>query len=134
MKIKKILLPKKKDPRGWLVENIDPHIRNSMRHFLISMSKPGAIRGQHYHKRKTEWFIIIQGIAKIYLEDLNTKEKTQLEVTGEKPEMVEMRPMLAHSIENIGKKYLYLLAIASEPLNLNDQDTFAYKVKKTSYL
>lgn len=129
MKINKTLLQKKEDRRGWLVENVDPKVRNSMKHFLISTSKPGAVRGQHYHKRKTEWIVIIQGQARIYLEDLDTNEKTQLKVSGEKPEMIEARPMLAHAIENIGKKELYLLAVASEPLDPNDQDTFPYKVK-----
>lgn len=132
MKINKIKLPKKKDKRGWLVENIDSGVRNSMQHFLISTSKPSAIRGQHYHKRKTEWLVVLRGKAKIYLEDLNTKEKTEFEVKGEKPELVEMMPMLAHAIENIGNNDLYLLGIVSEPLDPNDQDTFPYKVKQSS--
>src|SRR3989344_4367158 len=98
MNINKILLTKKEDKRGWLVENIDLRVRESMKHFLISASKRGAIRGQHYHKRKTEWFVIVKGKAKIYLEDLNTNEKTQMEVSSENPEMIEARPMLAHPV------------------------------------
>lgn len=126
MNIKKIPLSKKEDVRGWLIENESPIVRDSMKHFLVSASKPDIVRGQHYHKRKTEWFLVIKGRAEIYFKDVRTLESKSIKVDGNKPEIVEMSPMVAHAIKNTGREDLCLLAIASEPLLRKDPDTFPY--------
>jgi len=128
MKIKVTTLSKKIDARGWLIENESSIIRDSMKHFLVSVSKPGIIRGQHYHLRKKEWFIVIKGKAEVVFEDIKTKEKTKVVLNGDIPEVIETFPLIAHSFKNIGKEDMYLMAIVNEPLNKNDPDTFPYKV------
>lgn len=128
MKIKTILLSKKKDLRGWLIENEDPLIRDSMKHFLVSISKLGTIRGQHYHKKKVEWFLVVKGKARIVLKDIQSGETEEIHVSEKKPEMVEMAPMIAHAIENIGRKEMILVAIVSVPFDRKNPDTYSYKV------
>lgn len=128
MNINRISLSRKEDVRGWLIENESSVIRSSMRHFLVSVSKPDIIRGQHYHKRKTEWFLVIKGKATIYFKDVNSLEEKNIKVDGDSPEIVAVSPMVAHAIRNTGKEDLYLLVIVSEPLDPKDQDTFVYKV------
>lgn len=126
MNINRIPLSKKEDARGWLVENESSIVRDSMRHFFVSYSKPGIIRGQHYHKRKTEWFLIIKGEATVYFKDVKTKESKSIEVNGNKPEIIEINPMIAHAIKNTGRDNLCLVAIVSEPLDQRDPDTFPH--------
>lgn len=128
MNINRITLSKKEDIRGWLIENESPLVRDSMKHFLVSVSKPGVIRGQHFHKRKTEWFLIIKGKASIHFKHIKTLESKIIEVNGDNPEIVEASPMIAHAIKNIGKDDLYLMALVNEPLDQKNPDTFAYKV------
>ena len=128
MNINRMRLSKKEDARGWLVENESQIVKDSMKHFLFSVSKPNVIRGQHYHKRKTEWFLVVKGKALIVFEDINNSERKSIEVDGERAEIIEMPPMLAHAIKNIGDDDLYLMAIVNEPLDRKDPDTFSYKV------
>ena len=61
MNIKTIKLPHKVDARGWLTENTDPELKACMEHFFIASSHPSAIRGQHNHRKKKEWFLILKG-------------------------------------------------------------------------
>lgn len=128
MKIKVFSLDKKQDDRGWLIENESSVIRNAMKHFLVSVSKPGAVRGQHYHKNKKEWFIVIKGTAEVVFEDVNTKESTRIVVDGKEPKVIETFPLIAHAFKNIGKDEMYLVAIVNEPLDRKNPDTFPYKV------
>ncbi len=128
MKIKTIKLEKKEDARGSLVQNESTEIRNRMKHFFVSTSKKGVIRGQHYHTEKVEWFLVIKGRARIYFEDINTHEKDSVELVETNPQVVEVPVLIAHSIENIGTEEMILLAIVNEPLDKNNPDTFPYKV------
>lgn len=128
MKIKATALKKKEDDRGILFQNENRDIRDKMKHFFVSVSKPKAVRGQHYHTKKTEWFLVIKGKAKIYFEDLKTKEKDEVDVNADSPQIVEVPPMIAHAIKNIGKEKMMLLAIVNEPLDEDSPDTFSYKV------
>ena len=128
MKIKVTPLDKKIDARGWLIENESSAIRDSMKHFLVSASKPGAIRGQHYHRKKKEWFIVVKGEAEVVFEDINTKESARIVVNGEEPKVIETSPFVAHAFKNIGKDDMCLVAIVNEPLDKKDPDTLTYKV------
>lgn len=128
MTIQRIPLAKKEDGRGWLVENESSIIRDQMKHFLVSVSKPGTIRGQHYHKRKTEWFLVLKGRALIVFKDIRSLDEIRIKVDGERPEIIEASPLIAHAIKNIDNVKMYLLALVNEPLNQKDQDTFPYKI------
>lgn len=128
MKIKTIKLEKKEDARGSLIQNESPEIRNRMKHFFVSASKNGVIRGQHYHTKKVEWFLVIKGRARIYFEDISTHEKDSVELVETNPQVVEVPVLVAHSIENIGTEEMILLAIVNEPLDKKSPDTFPYKV------
>lgn len=128
MKIKTIKLEKKEDVRGALIQNESAEIRNKMKHFFVSTSKEGVVRGQHYHTKKVEWFLVIKGSAKIYFEDINTHEKDNLNLSESDPQIVEVPPLVAHSIKNTGNKEMVLLAIVNEPLDNKNPDTFPYKV------
>ena len=125
--MKKFPLKKHSDERGILTESTLPlEVFDDIKHFFISKSEPGIIRGNHYHKRKREWFYLLQGKAQIYLYDLRSKEKTEYLVSDQNPEMVEMEPNVVHAIKNIGENEMILLALVNEKFNYDDSDTFAY--------
>jgi UDP-2-acetamido-2,6-beta-L-arabino-hexul-4-ose reductase len=56
-----------------------------------STTKPGAIRGNHYHTRKKEIFCVIEGEAKIRQRNRETNEIEEKIVSGSAPELVEMK-------------------------------------------
>lgn len=128
LKIKTYTLTPKADSRGWLIENELDIVRRSMRHFLISLSKPGFIRGQHYHTKKREWFLVLSGHATIVFEDIKTKERTSVFLEGKNFTIVEIPPMVAHAIVNDGSKDVMILGIVNEALDRSHPDTFPYKV------
>ena len=74
----KVNLREFKDARGSLIENTSEEIFKQTKHFFISKSKSGVIRGNHYHKRKLEWFLVIKGKAKLVSENVKTKERTEM--------------------------------------------------------
>lgn len=128
MKIKTIKLKKKEDLRGALIQNESSEVRDKMKHFFVSTSKPDVIRGQHYHTKKMEWFLVIKGTARIFFEDVNTHEKDDLDLYADSPQIVEVPPLIAHSIKNTGNEEMMLLAIVNEPFDEKNPDTFPYKV------
>jgi UDP-2-acetamido-2,6-beta-L-arabino-hexul-4-ose reductase len=126
--MKTVKLGEFSDKRGNLVENTEENIMLSSRHFFISKSIPGVIRGNHYHKRKTEYFIIVQGKCLIVVEDINSRSKESLEISDSDNLAVLMEPKKAHAIKNIGKNQLILLALVNEKLDHENPDTYPYRV------
>ncbi|MBI5449592.1 WxcM-like domain-containing protein [Candidatus Gottesmanbacteria bacterium] len=125
MKIDTYPLKVRRDERGWLVQNEYPFLSRAMKHFFVSYSKKGVVRGQHFHTKKQEWFLIIKGKAKISFEDLKTHEREEVVVSGDKPTMVAVPAGVAHKLENIGQGEMFLLAFVNEPLDQAKPDTFA---------
>ena len=115
----------KEDERGILIEVFKiPNFGQ----VLYSTSKPGVVRGNHYHTRKQEKFCVINGKAKIRLRNIETNELKEYYVSGEKPEVIDMIIGWTHNIENIGKDELKLLIWVSEVFNPKDPDTYPKKV------
>ena len=89
-----------------------------------STTKPGIVRGNHYHTRKKEIFCVIEGEAKIRQRNIKTNEIEEVVVSGDAPELVEMKLNWTHNIQNIGDTEMKLLIWISEVYNPNDPDTF----------
>lgn len=93
-----------------------------------STTKPGIIRGNHYHTRKKEIFCVIEGEAKIRQRNREINEIEEKIVSGASPELVEMKLNWTHNIQNIGDNEMKLLIWISEVFNQNDPDTFYEEV------
>lgn len=129
MRLKRYKLKKRTDKRGLLVQNDYPEIGKKIEHFLVTFSKPGVIRGNHYHKRKREWFYILEGRAKLYLYNLKTNKKADYVIDSADPELIEMEPNIVHAIENIGDTTMIFLGLVNERFDSDDPDTYFYKIK-----
>lgn len=118
------------DERGCLIEIIKSiEIEEIMEQVYFSTTRPGAVRGNHYHKRKVEWFSVIKGISKFVLEDCVSKEKKhEIILSGDKPMIIKINPNTSHAIQNIGSEDMHLIVIASEVFNPSDADTFYEKI------
>jgi UDP-2-acetamido-2,6-beta-L-arabino-hexul-4-ose reductase len=91
-------------------------------HFAVS--KPGAVRGNHYHKSRTEWLFVTSGIGRILLEDTSANERKELAVSGDTPVLVKISPGIVHAIENCSNKLMHLLVIVDEKPDSCNPDTF----------
>jgi UDP-2-acetamido-2,6-beta-L-arabino-hexul-4-ose reductase len=132
MEIDVKILEKHIDQRGILLEILkDNEITEGMKQVYFSISKPGVIRGNHYHTRKVEWFCVIKGKAKLYFEDKNTMEKKELIVSDDMPAVVRISPPYSHAIQNIGEDDMYLIIVANEVFDPKDTDTYKVDIVKT---
>lgn len=111
----------KEDERGKLVEIFKI---SSVGQVFYSTTKPGIVRGNHYHTRKIERFCVIEGKALIRMRNRENNEIREYEVSGEKPEIIETIINWTHNIKNIGDTEMKLLIWANEVFNPDDPDTF----------
>jgi UDP-2-acetamido-2,6-beta-L-arabino-hexul-4-ose reductase len=116
-----------KDGRGNLIE-IFKFSEPQIGQIFFSTSKPGVIRGNHYHARHLEKFCVIEGLGKIKLRNRETGETKEYNVSGDNPEIVDMFITWTHNIKNIGEGEMKLIAWSSEVFNPNDPDTFPEEV------
>jgi len=122
----------KTDQRGWLAEilrreNLHPG-REAFGQFFVTTAHPGISKGHHYHLRKHEWFCVIKGRALLVLEDIDTKQRTEIPMGEDNMVTVELPLKSAHAIKNTGEDMMYLLAYVDEPFNPEDIDTHHYKL------
>jgi UDP-2-acetamido-2,6-beta-L-arabino-hexul-4-ose reductase len=96
----------------------------------ISRTRPGAVRGNHYHDAKVEKFAVLEGRAMIRFRQVQGHEVLEYPVSGEEFQVVDVPPGYTHSIENTGPSDLIVLFWANEPFDPLDTDTFALDVRK----
>lgn len=96
----------------------------------INISRPGIIKGQHWHNSKWELFIVVQGHGLIQERNINTGEIVEFEVSGDKIEAVHMIPGWTHNIINLSEtENLVTVMTCNEVFNPNHPDTFFDPVK-----
>lgn len=115
------------DPRGALFEAVKTH--NGGQSF-ISTTKPGITRGNHYHRRKMERFLVIQGKAVIRLRRLFSGEVVEYAVDGAVPQYIDMPTLHTHSITNTGAGEVVTLFWSHEIFDPAAPDTYAEKVQE----
>ena len=95
----------------------------------INISKPGITKGQHWHNSKWEQFIVVHGHGLIQERNINTNEKVEFEVSGDKIEAVYMIPGWTHNIVNLSDtEDLVTVMTCNEIFNPDRPDTFGESV------
>ena len=87
------------DERGFFSELIRTDIGGQ---FSYSTTLTGITRGNHFHIRKIERFIVIGGKAKISMRKIGSTKVNDYILDGEKPCYVDMPIWYTHNITNIG--------------------------------
>lgn len=107
------------DARGFVFEPLEAaHImRQHNAHVVVS--NPGAIRGNHFHRRGTET-IIVMGPALVRLKE-GGKVK-DLNIPGRKVYRVTVPPGVAHAFQNTGTDPNVLVAFNTAEHSPHDVD------------
>jgi len=113
------------DERGRLFEIIK---LNNGGQIFFSTTRPGVVRGNHYHTRKIEWFCVLKGNAVIRLRRIGHGQIREFYVSGEQPEFISIPVLHSHSIENVGDEELLTMFWCSEIFDAADPDTIYEKV------
>ncbi len=90
----------------------------------FSTTKPGITRGNHYHTRKIERFVVIRGKATIQLRRIGTDEVIDFHLDGQHPSYVDMPIWYTHNITNVGEDDLFTLFWINEFYDPDDPDTY----------
>ena len=113
------------DSRGELAEFLKQPYFGQL---FISRTKPGIIRGNHFHHTKVEKFLVVEGEAIIRFRKIDESEVVEFRVSGKEFKVLDIPPGYTHSIENIGTGELITLFWANEVFSPSSADTFSLDV------
>jgi UDP-2-acetamido-2,6-beta-L-arabino-hexul-4-ose reductase len=119
-------LVKRSDDRGSLAEFLKSPSAGQL---FVSRTRPGAIRGNHYHHTKAEKFFVVEGEGIVRFRRVDgTGEVLEYPVSGTDFRVVDIPPDYTHSIESVGSGELVVIFWASEIFDSEFPDTYALKV------
>ncbi len=94
----------------------------------FSTTRPGITRGDHFHFRKVERFLVLSGEAEIAIRRIGSGEVHRLRVLGDQPAFVDMPTFHTHNITNVGQGELLTLFWTNDFFDPDNTDTYAEKV------
>jgi oxalate decarboxylase/phosphoglucose isomerase-like protein (cupin superfamily) len=81
----------------------------------LASTKPGAVRGNHYHLRRREAIVVLPGSKWSFHWDEGDETAAQhREFDGSHAVLVLVSPEASHAVRNNGEELLWLVAISSE--------------------
>lgn len=113
------------DERGYFSEILRTENRGQ---FSISTTGKGVTRGNHFHTRKIERFIVIQGRALVELRKIDSDKKLSFLLDGTKLNYIDIPIWYTHCIKNIGNEELVTLFWINEPYDPSNSDTYLINV------
>jgi len=119
-------IPVNTDNRGHLFETVKGGGGGQT---FVSWTKPGVIRGNHFHLNKAERFLVLQGEARIKLRRVGHEDVHEFSVCGDRPAFIDIPTLHTHSIENTGSEPLVTLFWAHEIFNSAKPDTYMEMVE-----
>lgn len=113
------------DDRGSFTEFIRTEDRGQ---FSVNISKPGIVKGNHWHHTKNEKFLVVSGIGVIRFRKIDSDNVIEYFVSGDKLEVVDIPVGYTHNIENLGNADMVTLMWCNECFDPNKPDTFFLEV------
>jgi len=114
------------DQRGDLSELTKSH---GISQTFFSITKPGFVRGNHFHSKKIERFIMIDGKYEIKIRKINSKKVYKFQRNKNELSFIDMPTFFTHNITNISKdKDLQALFWANEIFDEHNPDTYFMEV------
>lgn len=94
----------------------------------VNISKPGIVKGNHWHNTKNEKFLVVSGKGVIRFRKIDEEEVTEYFVSGDKLEVVDIPTGYTHNIENLGESDMVTIMWANEKFDPDKPDTYFLKV------
>lgn len=114
------------DERGSFTEFLKSADRGQI---SVNITKPGIVKGNHWHHTKNEKFLVVSGKGKLLFRRHGEKEVVEYHVSGEKLEVLDIPTGYVHALINEGDTDLVTLMWCNECFNPNKSDTIHEKVK-----
>lgn len=113
-------LSEHRDHRGTFVEVVKTPDCGQVSFFS---SRPGVVRGGHYHHTKTEKFVVVRGRARFRSRNLQNGDYTETEASADNPHVVQTIPGWVHDVVNVGDEDLLVMVWANEVFDRKRPDT-----------
>ena len=113
------------DHRGSFTEMFKTEERGQV---SVNISKPGIVKGNHWHNTKNEKFVVVSGKGIIRFRKIDSDKVIEYKVSGEKLEIVDIPCGYTHNIENIGDTDMVTIMWANEIFNPDKPDTYYMEV------
>ena len=113
------------DDRGSFTEFLRTPERGQV---SVNISRPGIVKGNHWHHTKNEKFLVVKGEGVIRFRKIGTDKVIEYRVSGDKLQVVDIPTGYTHNIENVGEGEMVTVMWASEPFDPNRPDTYFEKV------
>jgi len=130
-------IPKHKDERGFLIEFLGrPDLKNRKKDFAqiyCATLLPGTWRGNHFHKTKGEWIVVIAGKVKLIVEDILNHERKEVILNSDNQGYLLRARIgcnVAHLIKNVGSSLAVIVAYTTEEYNPKNMDQWKYKIDR----
>lgn len=109
------------DDRGSFTEALRTPERGQV---SVNISRPGIVKGNHWHHTKNEKFLVVQGEGVIRFRRIDSDEVITYHVSGKKLQMVDIPCGYTHNIENVGSEDMVTVMWANECFDPDHPDTF----------
>lgn len=128
-KINIISRNKIEDSRGWFLKTLtgkENHLSMQIGEIYLTVAKPGAAKGAHYHNQAQEWFTLLHGECILKLVDIDTKEEMSLHLSDSLHQTIHIPVKVAHIFINIGAEDFSLLAYSDMLYDPSDTIPFPF--------
>ena len=103
---------------GWLMDimRATDEIKKNTKfaQVYVTAASPGAVKGFHWYKKKTNFFCVVKGKVKIVIIDKRASSPTKGKVNefmvgDENPLLIKIPPYISAAFKNIGKEEALIL-------------------------
>lgn len=109
-----------RDARGSVFEPLDGQLLCEQRNLHVVVNRPGAVRGNHFHRQAVE-FISVGGPARVCYQKGEALETVLVDAGSVL--CFRFPPGVAHAIENTGDADQVLVALTDRPHHPQEPDT-----------
>jgi UDP-2-acetamido-2,6-beta-L-arabino-hexul-4-ose reductase len=113
------------DSRGSFTEFLKTPDRGQV---SINISKPGVVKGNHWHHTKNEKFLVVNGRGVIRLRKIDETEVVEYSVSSDRLQVIDIPPGYTHNIENLGESDMVTVMWANEKFDSEKPDTIFKEV------
>jgi UDP-2-acetamido-2,6-beta-L-arabino-hexul-4-ose reductase len=114
-------LPVHADDRGDLLEVIR---HSGQGQCFVSSTRPGKVRGRHWHRYKVERFCALRGEAVVRLRPVLGTAVTEVRLSGTGPQVLDIPTLHVHEVENVGPDDMLMAFWADEHYDPAASDTY----------
>ena len=115
----------RKDDRGSFTEFLKTDDKGQV---SINISKPGIVKGNHWHHTKNEKFLVVKGKGVIRFRKIDSDEIIEYKVSDKELRVIDIPTGYTHNIENIGEDDMVTVMWANEIFDPNNPDTYYLEV------